>query len=702
MKTNFMFILLWFLSSGLIVYPVSITCPGNQTRIPNPCASPTYTVIGTEFNPLSYTQGATITFNLSGATTGSGSSSLSGKVFNRGLTTVLWTATDGASNTITCSFSVTVNDTQAPTISCPGNRVVNVTGQCNAVVTYTAPVGTDNCPGATTIQTSGLPSGSIFPIGITTNTFIVIDASGNSTICSFIVNVRDIQSPSISCPADIVVSNDNNICGARYSYPYPLATDNCLGEYTTQTAGLPSGSIFPIGITTNTFKVTDASGGTSSCSFKVTVMDNQRPTILCPANITVGNDNNNCGAVVTYTAPVGTDNCPGAFTTQTAGLASGSIFPIGITTNTFKVTDASSLTATCSFTVTVNDTQLPLISCPENIMVGNDNNNCGAVVTYTAPVGTDNCPGASTTQTVGLASGSIFPIGITTNTFKVTDASGLTATCSFTVTVNDTQLPLISCPENIMVDNDNNNCGAVVTYTEPVGTDNCPGAVTIQTSGLPSGSIFPIGITTNSFQVTDISGNKSTCSFIVTVIDNQKPIIVVPCDKIVVTNFGNNNYTTIGTEFNTVILNDNCSSTPILSYTLSGATSGNGFNTIAGIQLNIGITTVCWAATDGSGNSVSSSFTVTVNQNVITGSFENNNNKQVNIYPNPATHTITITNSKLQNIDLCIYNLAGELLLKRELVNQKNEIDISFLSTGTFIINVSGMDWTVQKKIIKE
>jgi uncharacterized cupin superfamily protein len=57
------------------------------------------------------------------------------------------------------------------------------------------------------------------------------------------------------------------------------------------------------------------------------------------------------------------------------------------------------------------------------------------VVTYTTPVGTDNCTGQTTTQTAGLASGSTFPVGTTTNTFKVTDAAGLMATCSFTVRV---------------------------------------------------------------------------------------------------------------------------------------------------------------------------------------------------------------------------------------------------------------------------
>jgi hypothetical protein len=54
---------------------------------------------------------------------------------------------------------------------------------------------------------------------------------------------------------------------------------------------------------------------------------------------------------------------------------------------------------------------------------------------YTAPIGTDNCPGATTTRTAGLASGSVFPIGTGTVTYTVNDAHGNLTSCSFTVTV---------------------------------------------------------------------------------------------------------------------------------------------------------------------------------------------------------------------------------------------------------------------------
>ena len=403
-------------------------------------------------------------------------------------------------------------------------------GDCGAVATYTLPIGTDNCAGHVLTQPSGLPSGALYPVGTTTNTFNVTDASGNIASCSFNVVVTDIEGPTISCPANITVNNNAGICGAVVTYSTPVGADNCAGSTTVQTTGLASGSTFPKGTTTNTFVVTDAAGFTATCSFTVTVIDAENPIISCRPDTTVGNDGGLCGALVTYITPSGGDNCPGQSTVQTAGLASGSTFPLGTTTNTFVVTDAAGNTASCSFTVTVNDTENPTISCPANITVGNDGSLCSAVVTYSTPSGSDNCPGQSTLQTAGLASGSAFPLGTTTNTFVVTDAVGHTASCSFTVTVNDTENPTISCPSNITVNNDAGVCVAAVTYTAPVGVDNCPGQTTVQTAGLASGSNFPVGTTTNTFVVTDAAGQIASCSFTVTVNDTEHPTISCPAD----------------------------------------------------------------------------------------------------------------------------------------------------------------------------
>ena len=79
------------------------------------------------------------------------------------------------------------------------------------------------------------------------------------------------------------------------------------------------------------------------------------------------------------------------------------------------------------------------------------------------------------------------------------------------VVEKDTIKPTISCIDNINVVG--NEKGTVVNYTAPIGTDNLLGAQTLQIEGLKSGSVFPFGTTTNTFQVTDAAGNKTLCSF---------------------------------------------------------------------------------------------------------------------------------------------------------------------------------------------
>jgi hypothetical protein len=82
-------------------------------------------------------------------------------------------------------------------------------------------------------------------------------------------------------------------------------------------------------------------------------------------------------------------------------------------------------------------------------------------------------------------------------------------------TANDTEDPTISCPAPIEVDAASPS-GTVVVYAPVSGSDNGPGESISQTAGLDSGSEFPVGITTESFEITDAARNTATCSFTVT------------------------------------------------------------------------------------------------------------------------------------------------------------------------------------------
>ncbi|MEK7676755.1 MAG: choice-of-anchor D domain-containing protein, partial [Verrucomicrobiota bacterium] len=239
--------------------------------------------------------------------------------------------------------------------------------------------------------------------------------------------------------------------------------------------------------------------------------------IACPANISRPNDPGQCGAIVNFSATA-TGVCAPAVTYS---KAPGSFFPIGTPVVMATATDIFGETATCNFTVTVNDTEKPVVTCPGNITVDAAPGQCSATVTFAATV-TDNCPGA--TVVCSPASGSVFQKGTTTVTCTGTDASGNVSTCSFTVTVNDTEKPVVTCPANITVNAAPGQCNTVVTYTTTV-TDNCPGATVV--SAPPSGSTFQPGTTTVTSTATDASGNVSTCTFTVTVNDVEPPVIVL-------------------------------------------------------------------------------------------------------------------------------------------------------------------------------
>jgi hypothetical protein len=76
--------------------------------------------------------------------------------------------------------------------------------------------------------------------------------------CSFGVIVRDIEAPTVECPATVNVFNDNNVCGAVVNAA-ARSHDNC-GNEIVSVDGIEPGSLFPVGTTSNVVSVVDASG----------------------------------------------------------------------------------------------------------------------------------------------------------------------------------------------------------------------------------------------------------------------------------------------------------------------------------------------------------------------------------------------------------------------------------------------------------
>jgi hypothetical protein len=383
-----------------------------------------------------------------------------------------------------------------PTIACPGNITRNTdSGQCTAVVAFSPTAGGTPAPTVTCVPASG----SAFAKGVTTVNCTASNGVGSNASCSFTVTVNDAQPPTVICPANIMANTATGQCSAAVTYTTPTAMDNCSGS--TVVCSPASGSTFQKGTTTVTCTATDASSNTASCSFSVTVVDNQAPTITCPANQSaIGTG----PTVVTYPAPTANDNCSGV--TASCTPASGSTFQVGTTTVNCTATDAANNTGTCSFTVTVTTCTL---TCPSDLTVGTTGTS--ATVNYTAPTAVGSCG----TVTCTPASGSSFQLGTTTVTCNSSLGS---RTCAFRVTVERVNFSVadpLACsgPGNVVtgtftVTNNGNASVAVnASVALPIGLVGVPG------SGLANVGTAGVTNTAVDFQATLAQGQTATVSY---------------------------------------------------------------------------------------------------------------------------------------------------------------------------------------------
>ncbi|WP_035758348.1 HYR domain-containing protein, partial [Hugenholtzia roseola] len=442
---------------------------------------------------------------------------LPNSVFPVGTTTNTFVATDAAGNTSTCSFDVIVN--QYTYIDCPAN--ISVNGDpliCGAIVTFPMPTA---CDAISVVQTAGLASGSVFPDGITTNTFVATDALGNTATCSFTVTVN--VPPTVVCSADISVSSDPNVCGAVVNYPLPTA---CASFTITQTSGLPSGSLFPVGTTINRFVVTNAAGNSVDCSFTVTVADTNSPSIVCPANISANAAIGTCEATVTYPMPTSTDECS-SYITQNS-LSSIFLGGNGQNGNMFDITTSSSPIEINSFSQRFDNsgTTTMLVYYKVGTYVGSETNAAAWTLLGTATV-TSPSIGAVVDVPIGglqIPAGSVYGIYITTNgtnpIVSYTNGANTYSDANLTITTGVGKSYPFGSTFSPRTWNGTINYSVAVPNT----------VVVSQTAGLASGAIFPVGTTTNTFVVTDLAGNTATCSFDVTVTDNQNPTIACPAN----------------------------------------------------------------------------------------------------------------------------------------------------------------------------
>ncbi len=372
-----------------------------------------------------------------------------------------------------------------------------VTLTVNPIPTVNAVFNLGLCNGSSTgaINFSGAVAGTVF--NWTNNTpSIGLAASGSGNITSFI-GTNAGNSPLV---ATITVTpaytNAGVTCtGAPTSFTITVNPTPSVNAVANQSlcnnssvaaitfSGAVAGTVF--NWTNNTISIGLAAGGTGNIGSFVATNATNAPVV---ATITVTPSYTNVGVVCTgtprtFTITVNPTPTVAAVTSQTicagtstaavtfTGAVAGTVFnwtnnttSIGLAASgsgnvasftavnngttpvvaTITVTPSyTNAGVTCSgtpatFTITVNPR--PTVTCPANIVVNAVAGTCAATVNYPAATATGT---PVPTITYSTASGSSFPVGVTTITVTATNICG-TATCSFTITVNDVQVPAIT------------------------------------------------------------------------------------------------------------------------------------------------------------------------------------------------------------------------------------------------------------------
>jgi subtilisin-like proprotein convertase family protein len=276
----------------------------------------------------------------------------------------------------------------------------------------------------------------------------------------------------------------------------------------------------------------------------------------------------------------------------------------------------------------------------------------------------------------------------------VVDDSGNTASCMATVTVLDLTAPVLVCTD-------------VTLELGPDGTATVDPMTLVDSSSFDACGITSYGVNITEVNcddlgtpvtivvfVSDSSGNPSTCTATVTVVDALAPIVTCPANQTVDPGAGNLFYEVpdyIGTGEATA--DDNCTD-PVTITTQDPA---------AGSLISDGTYTVTITGEDASGNVGTCSFQLTVES--VLGIESNELNNAISMYPNPAQDRVTISNSS--NIQLetaVIFDLNGKMINQIDLSTMQGEqvINISDLASGVYMIQLTSDTSSTIKRLVKE
>ena len=496
--------------------------------------------------------------------------------FTVGIHSIIWSATDAAGNEGTATQTVTIVDTQAPSMSLPTSISTEATGPGGAVVNFTA-TGNDSVTGLITAVCTPA-SGSTFGLGTTIVSCSVTDGASNSTSGSFNVTVVDTTNPAVTAPLDVTVEATGSMTAV--SLGAATATDLVSGSLV---ATANNTGPFSVGVHAITWTATDSSGNSATATQTVTVTDTTGPALTLAADFSA-EATSAAGAAVTYTASA-SDLVNGAVAISCTPV-SGSTFILGTTLVSCNASDNSTNSSSGSFNITVQDTTAPVVTVPLDITM--EATGSTTAVTLGSATATDAVT-ANLTPTADLTG----PFGVGTHsiTWSATDGAGNVGTAVQTVTITDTLAPVLTLSANINAEASSAS-GAIVNYSVSA-SDIADGALTPSCSPV-SGSNFTLGMHTVSCSVSDSSNLTASGSFTITVADTTAPVVTTPAN-ITVEASGTTTSVNLGT----------ASATDLVDGSIVPSPDNPG-------PFSVGVHTITWSATDTANNTGSATQIVTI------------------------------------------------------------------------------------------
>lgn len=323
-------------------------------------------------------------------------------------------------------------------------------------------------------------------------------------------------------PPVIAINGDSPVtveCGGVYTELGATATDNVdsVVDVTVDNSAVNTASP---GDYTVYYTAQDSAGNSAQETRTVQVVDTTAPAVFIDGGVA---QSGACGVPLTLHTATAADTCGGSVPATVADL--GGLNPaspaVGVYEVLFEAFDGAGNRGTATLTVTITDTQVPLLvldgANPLTV-------ECGAVFSDPGATATDSCAGNLTAAIVVEGTVNTAIPGLYLLTYTVQDPSGNVASLARDVEVADTTPPVIALqgPSTVTLTQG-------TPYTEPgyTATDTCSGDLTAEVGVTGSVNVTVPGAYELTYAVSDGAGNPAQTTRTVNVISGSAPVITI-------------------------------------------------------------------------------------------------------------------------------------------------------------------------------